>query len=286
MRSLDIHPADFAENMKALAEEAQKNMEDGSLRKSPPTFLQMLRPLVLGLEALSRATTENTMVLTRLESAAHHQESLPRMISEIQEKVDGRKNIDQQLFDAMHEELKGYKDAFILEALQKPLVRDLIALYDDITQIHRQMVVFKSALDAMPQNNSPSQSVCSHLNTVGTNLDHTVHFLLEIMARMELTPLASHTGKLDKTLQRAVDVEPAENAEEDGDIVSSMKQGFLWRDRVIRPEEVVVKKWKDGFLVALNNQAAEQPADNCIVQSNASVAKELPHSTNTNPVVK
>jgi molecular chaperone GrpE (heat shock protein) len=271
MQPTEIQPADFAENMKALADEAQKHMEDGSYRKTPPTFLQMLRPLVLGLEALSRATTENTMTLTRLESASHNHEALPRMISDIQEKVDGRNNVNQQLFDALHEELKGYKDAFILEALQKPLVRDLIALYDDITEIHRQMVVFKGALDAMPQGSLPGHSVSSHLNTVGTNLDHTVHFLVEIMARMELTPLEPHTGKLDKTLQRAVDVEPADSEAEDGDIVSSMKQGFLWRGRIIRPEEVVVKKWKDGYLVALNT-AAEHPAENCGVQSGMSDA--------------
>ena len=229
------------------------------------------------------------MTLTRLESASHHHEGLPRMISDIHEKVENRNTVNQQLFDALHEELKGYKDAFILEALQKPLVRDLITLYDDLTQIHRQMVVFKTALDAMPQTSNSGQSVCSHLSTVGTNLDHSVHFLVEIMARMELTPLEPHKGKLDKALQRAVGVEPAENEVEDSDIASSQKQGFLWRDRIIRPEEVVVKKWKDGYLVALSGQAAGRPAyraDNCAVQSDATSAKDYQNPINATTVVK
>jgi molecular chaperone GrpE len=270
MSSMNIQPADFAENMRALADEAQKHMEDGNYRKAPPTLLQMLRPLVLGLEAVSRATTENTMMLSRLESASHHHEALPRMISEIQDKVDGRNTVNQQIFDALHGELKGYKDAFILEALQKPLVRDLITLYDDLIQIHHQMVVFQQALESMPRGGDANQTVCSHLGTVGMNLDHVVHLLLEIMARMELTPVESHTGKLDKTLQRAVSVEPAENPEEDSNVLASLKQGFLWRDRIIRPEEVVVKKWKDGYLVAMGDNPANQPTDTpdiCVVQS-------------------
>jgi len=35
------------------------------------------------------------------------------------------------------------------------------------------------------------------------------------------------------------------------DVTKTLKRGFLWKDRVVRAEEVVVKKWKEGFLVAL-----------------------------------
>ena len=292
---MNIQPADFDENMKALAEEAlagaakvpgedaPKQTEESANRKAPPGLLQMMRPLVLGLEALSRATTENTMKLTRLEAASQNHHELPRLISEIQDKVDGRNTVNQQLFNALHEELKGYKDAFILEALQKPLVRDLITLYDDLTQIHRQMAVFQTALEAMKQGGTANDLVCSHLSTVGTNLDHVVHLLLEVMARMELTPLQPHTGKLDKTLQSAVSVELAESEEQDSDIARSLKQGFLWRERVIRPEEVIVKKWKDGYLVAMTNPSVDA-LDNSPVQISPVDGNNSP--ANSDPVVK
>jgi hypothetical protein len=35
-----------------------------------------------------------------------------------------------------------------------------------------------------------------------------------------------------------------------------VKCGFLWKDRVVRAEEVVIKKWKEGFLVALQAPSA------------------------------
>jgi hypothetical protein len=31
----------------------------------------------------------------------------------------------------------------------------------------------------------------------------------------------------------------------------------MWRERVVRAEEVVIKKWKEGFLVAINTEAKE-----------------------------
>jgi hypothetical protein len=30
-----------------------------------------------------------------------------------------------------------------------------------------------------------------------------------------------------------------------------VRRGFLWKERVVRAEEVVIKKWKEGFLMAL-----------------------------------
>jgi molecular chaperone GrpE (heat shock protein) len=66
-----------------------------------------------------------------------------------------------------------------------------------------------------------------------------------------VTPLPLGTGKLDKHAQRAVALEIAEDPDADSDIVRSVKRGFAWKGRVVRPEEVVIKKWKEGFLVAL-----------------------------------
>ena len=49
---------------------------------------------------------------------------------------------------------------------------------------------------------------------------------------------------VDRALHRVVSVEPAETAEEDGRIVARVKRGFLWRDKVLRPEEIVVRRFR------------------------------------------
>jgi molecular chaperone GrpE (heat shock protein) len=48
---------------------------------------------------------------------------------------------------------------------------------------------------------------------------------------------------VDRAFHRVVSYEPADFAEEDGRIIMRVKRGFLWRDQVLRPEEVVAKRF-------------------------------------------
>jgi molecular chaperone GrpE (heat shock protein) len=59
------------------------------------------------------------------------------------------------------------------------------------------------------------------------------------------------SGKLNKMTQRAVSVEMADEPEQDLDVARCVKRGFFWKERVVRAEEVVVRKWKEGLMVAL-----------------------------------
>lgn len=235
----------FADQMKNLAAEAEQQSEDGSVNKSGPDLLQMLRPLVLGMEALARATGESTSVLMKLEAAATAQQTLPQFMTSVQENMDDRHALNQELFNALHQELKGYKDDFLLEVMYKPIIRDVITLFDDLTQIHQQLNVL------LKDQEAAGETVHQSLRNLRDNIDHKVEFVVELLARMGVTRLDPMTGKLDKAMQRAVAVEMAASEEEDSEVVGSLKPGFGWRERVIRPEEVVIKKWKDGFLVPL-----------------------------------
>lgn len=242
---------DFDRQMKTLTIEAQGQADERASQKAGPSLMQLLRPLVQGLEALTRATAENKQGLNRLEEVASAQKDLPGLMTDVRESLDRRSSINQQLFDALHHELKGYRDGFLLEVLQKPLVRDLVCLFDDMTTIHKQALDFANKQEARtddPAGHARNTELLGHL---AQNVDHAIDFLLEIMSRMEVTRVENCDGKLDKKRQRAIAVELADSPEEDGEIVRSVKPGFAWRDRVVRPEEVIVKKWKEGFLVAL-----------------------------------
>jgi len=247
---MPLEETDFDRQMKSLAVDAQQQIDERVERKAVPSFLQMLRPLVIGLEALTRATVENKEVLSRLEVTASMQTALPPLMAGVQETLDKRSAINQQLFDALHEELKGYRDGFLLEVIQKPLVRDLVCLYDDLSTIGRQITNFAGGASAPDAAQSPV--ALDFLRNLGKNLDHAVDFLLEVMSRMDVKLLEPAPGKLDKKNQRAVSVEHAELPEEDGEIIRRVKPGFTWRDRILRPEEVVVKKWKEGYLVDMS----------------------------------
>ena len=57
----------FDLQMKSLADEAQQFLDDRSGRRSQPSLLEFLRPLVQHMELLGRTMTENTMAINRLE---------------------------------------------------------------------------------------------------------------------------------------------------------------------------------------------------------------------------
>lgn len=210
---------------------------------------QMLRPLMLGLEAVSRATGENAMLLQKLDRAASEaaeaQKSLPHVLSGLEALLEQKNGLNQRMFDALHEELKGYKDGFLMESVLRPIVRDLISLYDDLSLIHRQMQECVRAVSEVDQG-----ILCERLKTIDMNIAHHCGFVLEILERLEVTLMPVGTGKLDKHAQRAVAIEAAESPEDDMTLVRTIKRGFLWKHRVLRAEEVIMRKWKGEYLVA------------------------------------
>ena len=221
---------------------------------------QIFRPLVQELEAVRRATNENTTILKKLESAAAAPTDgpvdLPKVAIDLRALLDAKNGLNQSMFAALHQELKGYKDGFLLEAVHRPIIRDLISLYDDIAGIQRQVTATIADPDSAAETPLVVRMV-ERLRTIEMNLEHNLEFIAEVLNRLEVTLTDPHTGKLDKRTQRVVGVEHAEDPDEEGDVVRTVKRGFLWKDRVLRAEEVVVKKWKEGFLVAL--QPSPQP---------------------------
>lgn len=225
---------------------------------SPPqhsmSLMQLLKPLVLGLESLSKATGDNTVILKKLDATTVETneagKDLPAVVAELRTIIDARGAVSQNMFAALHEELKGYKDGFLLDSVHRPIIRDLISLYDDNVEIQRQVsAAIAEALRA--KLCTGGLELTERLRTIEVNLEHNLGFITEVLNRLEVALMPSHQGKLDKQTQRAVAVELAEDPDEDTMVVRSVKRGFLWKDRLFRAEEVVIKKWKEGFLVAL-----------------------------------
>jgi molecular chaperone GrpE (heat shock protein) len=273
--------ADFDSQLRGLFQEATQNIEgrqaaarrteedkeqeinrrvEERLAKSYATVPQMLRPLMQVVEAVTRATGENTTILQKLDKSAEEsaaaQAGLPALVQGLQGIMDQKNGLNQRMFDALHEELKGYKDGFLLESVHKPIIRDLITIYDDLAKIHQQMQ--DAVADAARLPAEVGTKLFERLKTMDTNIEHNSEFIVEVLARLEVTMLPIGSGKLDKQTQRAVAVEIAEDPDEDSNIIRVVKRGFLWKERVLRAEEVVIKKWKEGFLVALANPSTQK----------------------------
>jgi molecular chaperone GrpE (heat shock protein) len=217
--------------------------------------VQSLQQVARDLEALSRVAGENAAILKKLESgqstSSEAQNALPKIVADLRGLLESKQGVNQSMFAALHEELKGYKDSFLLESVHRPVIRDLISLYDDIAEIHRQLGDALSEAEGASKSKlgDAGRALVGKLQNTQVNMGHNLGFILEVLNRLDVVEMESNRGKLDKQMQRAVSVESADAAAEDGDIVRVIKCGFLWRERVFRPEEVVIKKWKEGVLV-------------------------------------
>ena len=137
--------------------------------------------------------------------------------------------VNQRLYDSLHEELLKYRDNFLHESLQKPFIHDLILLFDDLSGLSEQLrTAMKGQRDSIAQWRD--------------NLENAIHSLTEILHRMEVNEIEAKE-MVDRAYHRVVSNEPADYAEDDGRIVMRIKRGFLWRDQVLRPEEVVAKRF-------------------------------------------
>ena len=140
-------------------------------------------------------------------------------------------SVNQRLFNSLHQELKEYRDNFLRDSLQKPFIRDLVVLYDDLSTLSSQMQLASASAERQ-----------GAVAQWGTNLENAIHSLTEIMHRMEVTEIEPKE-MVDRAFHRVVSYEPADFAEDDGRIVMRVKRGFVWRDQVLRPEEVVAKRF-------------------------------------------
>ena len=137
--------------------------------------------------------------------------------------------VNQKLFDSLHEELISYRDNFVRESLQKPFIRDLVVLFDDLTRLSAEA-------ETGAENGGPGNA------QLRDNLANTLHFLVEILHRLEVTEMET-TETVDRARHRVIGVEKTTLAEEDGRIVARVKRGFLWRNQVLRPEEIIVRRY-------------------------------------------
>ena len=265
----------FAKEMRELA--AQAALEPAQSAESDATsgnpeiadaVGKALRPLAAGLEAVTQSVAESNRVLARLakeiepaegsEETENPADRITRTLDAIQVQIQRMGQVESanlRLFDALHAELKGYKDNFLFDALQKPFVRDLITLSDDLGVVQQQI---EKRFESLPETAQVERDFLAKLTM---NLENTLAHFYEVLVRMEVEPYESAEGAaVDLKLHRALSVEPAASPVQDGRVVRSLKQGFLWRERVIRPEEVVIRKWAGPKEPTVEAVAARRPA--------------------------
>lgn len=227
---------EFASTMQQLVAEAAKakaakNFIVGHGELEAAAARQELRGLNERIAALEQTLAGSLEKMTAALPPASTGEQMQRIDDHLVA-LRATETVNQRLFNSLHEELKGYRDNFLRESLQKPFIRDLVILFDDLTRLATQM----ESASGLSEKGKRLSSQWSE------NLQNAIHSLLEVLHRMEVN-LIEPREKVDRAFHRVVSYEPADFAEEDGRIVLRVKRGFIWHDRVLRPEEVVAKRF-------------------------------------------
>jgi molecular chaperone GrpE (heat shock protein) len=222
-------PDDFACTMQQLVAEAEKTISPGLDDDGVQgDGLVTLNARVAALEQAISAGFQKLAV-------ALPESNSPWQWERVDENLRALRNtesVNQRLFNSLHEELKAYRDNFLRESLQKPFIRDLVLLFDDLNGLAEHM---RSA-------GAASKGRQGKLTQWSANLDNAIHGVVEIMHRLEVNEIEPRET-VDRTLHKVMSYEKAQVAEEDGQIVKRLKRGFVWREQVLRPEEVVAKRF-------------------------------------------
>jgi molecular chaperone GrpE len=123
-------------------------------------------------------------------------------------------------FDRLYQELDSCKRHRALEDL-RPLYIDLILFYDRI--------------QAAQQTSASAGAIA---------ISSLQEELLEILLRRDIEPIACDGDAFTPALQRAAGNETVASRERDGKVIRVLREGFLCRGLVLRPQEVIIGKYR------------------------------------------
>ena len=232
---------EFAVTMQQLSAEAEKTLpplpivKDNSLEPKPPNNEQppethSVSEQVQALENKLLSRLEQLAAEMEASRAAAFEEQF-RKIDEQLTSIRSTESVNQQLFDSLHGELLKYRDNFLHESLQKPFIHDLVYLYDHLNGLCDQLSIV-----------AQEKGKRSRVSQWRDNLENAIHSLVEILHRFDVKEIEPRE-RVDRACHRVISYEPADFAEEDGAIVMRVKRGFVWRGKLIRPEEVIAKRF-------------------------------------------
>ena len=174
-------------------------------------------------EALSQSPENIAVTLEHIDaSVVSISDQLHHMYERLDRHVLSDKSKDEA-FERLYSELEGYKKNSAFESV-RPLFIDLILLFDRIA------ILTEEAGKNADKN-------CSDI--LGTISEE----LLEILYRRDIEVVISDSETFSPTTQRAIGVERTEIEAENNQIARIVRKGFRCGERLVRPEEIIVKKY-------------------------------------------
>ncbi len=157
-----------------------------------------------------------------------------RFLNEIKDLIENRLEYDavkEKAFDKLYEDMRQQRELpNIMDRSIKPLLTDLLLLYDNMKRFEKSLT---------NQQSSNSETILYEFKYLLDDLSETLY-------RQEVIPIEDDgSGSFDSKLHKATKTEVAKTQDEDFKIVDVVREGFLWRDKVLRPQEVVIGRFEN-----------------------------------------
>jgi len=240
---------DFDAQMRSISEEAAKRpaAEKAKAASENVNALgSMLRPIAVRLEELARSSAEHSRLLEKIsgfERAFAAQDKMLEAVRSDITKLEASENqeVSHQMFSALHEELQNKQENYIFENFQRPLIMELIAIYDSLADFGKQLEAIEKTLSDALSEDQLSESGLAHMPA---NLENLGAQLLEVFSRYEVECVQTDSSRLDKRLQRAVRVTPTDDPDKDQEVIQQLRPPFVKGERVLRPGNVAIYKYE------------------------------------------
>lgn len=132
----------------------------------------------------------------------------------------------EKAFDRLYEELDSFKKNTAFNAI-RPLFVDMILLFDRIENVRQEM----------------KQAQGSNTIDFPELLKTLSEEITEILYRHGTDVINSASATFDPMLQQAIAAQPTTDEAENNTIAQVVRRGFKYQDRIIRPEEVIVRRY-------------------------------------------
>jgi molecular chaperone GrpE len=200
-------------------QDIQQEAEEKTDAAPKPVFVEAVRESEQekGLEDLWSILRENNSVLTEIKTAV-----------QARSEYDAAK---EKAFDKLYEDMRQQREIpNLLDRNVKPLLTDLLLLYDNMKNFATYLI---------------NQKATKNIN-IYEKFKYIIDDLLEALYRQEVVLIENNgSEKFNSKIQKATKIEIATTQEEDFTIVNVTREGFLWRDKVLRPQEVVMRRFEN-----------------------------------------
>lgn len=154
--------------------------------------------------------------------------SVVAKMTDLQQTIEERLSYDQvkeKAFDRLYAEVEEVRQERSFQQV-RPLLIDLLLLFDRIEQCRQQI----------GKQTSTTSDVAQMLQTISDELR-------EVLYRREVEVIVATSPTFDRTVQQVVGLQPTASASEHNQVVRVVRRGFRHRNRILRPEEVIINNY-------------------------------------------